>query len=503
MKPYQRVTRPGLEELDRLASGIAPRMAGRLGSDLATVWQAAEAHRAALPDELRSALGIFYTPPAVAERLLDDLAVAGARFDGTMRYCDPACGGGAFLLPIARRIADHLAVAGGSASDLARCLIGIDIDPGGLAITRAALDALAQDRFGTSARWDLRRSNTLRLAVKGGLPVADVVVGNPPFGRIRLAEEERAFFARGLKGHANLYGLFVDVALRISRGLVGYVMPTSWLCGDYFSALRELVSQQRPLRSLRFLESRSAVFVNVLQEMCLAVLGPPSSPRPAMVYRGLRRGRHWLASVDGGHPWFVARSPADAELLQAAVRSGYRLADYLFGVHTGPLVWNRHRRQLTSAPGADTTPIVWSDAVRAGELVDYSASKRSRLYLTVDGMRHLVLEHPAVLVKRTTAKEQARRVVAAPFTSPPAVVENHLNVVTAGSIIPPRVPVEVLAALLNSEPVDRLFRSLSGTVAVSATELAALPLPAPDALDALLKTADRDEFVLHAYRQAG
>jgi hypothetical protein len=91
----------------------------------------------------------------VAERLLDDLAPAGAWFDGTMRFCDPACGGGAFLLPVARRIADHLKVAGGSASDLARCLIGIDIDPGGLAITRAALDALTNDRFGETARWDL------------------------------------------------------------------------------------------------------------------------------------------------------------------------------------------------------------------------------------------------------------------------------------------------------------------------------------------------------------
>jgi adenine-specific DNA-methyltransferase len=439
----------------------------------------------------------------VAERLLDDLAVAGARFDGTMRFCDPACGGGAFLLPVARRIADRLEVAGGSASDLARCLIGIDIDPGGLAITRAALDALARDRFGTSARWDLRRDNTLRLAVEGRLPAADVVVGNPPFGRIRLAEEERAFFARSLKGHANLYGLFVDVAIRISRGLVGYVMPTSWLCGDYFSALRELVSQQRPLRSLRFLESRSTVFANVLQEMCLVVLGLPSTPRPAMIYRGLRRGSHWLASVDGGRPWFLARSPADAELLQAATRSGHRLGDYLFGVHTGPLVWNRHRRQLTTQPNAGTTPIVWSDAVRAGELVDYNTSRRSQLYLTVDGMRHLVLEHPAVLVKRTTAKEQARRVVAAPFTSPPAVVENHLNVVAADGIIPPRVSVEVLATLLNSEPVDRLFRSLSGTVAVSATELAALPLPAPDALGGLLEAADPDQLVLHAYLQGG
>ena len=143
--------------------------------------------------------------------------------------------------------------------------------------------------------------------------------------------------------------------------------------------------------------------------------------------------------------------------------------------------------------------IVWSDAVRAGEPVDYAASKRAQLHLSVDGMRHLVLDRPAVLVKRTTAKEQTRRVIAAPFAYPPAVVENHLNVVTSGDIVRPKIAIEELAALLNSEPVDRLFRSLSGTVAVSATELAALPLPAPDALAGILKAGDRDAFVLDAY----
>jgi len=502
VKPYQRVTRLGLGELDELASSIIPVPAAHLGGDAEAVWKAAEAHRAALPDKLRSGLGIFYTPPAVAERLLDDLAAAGARFDGTMRFCDPACGGGAFLLPVARRIADHLAVVGGSAADLARCLIGIDIDPGGLAITRAALDNLARDRFGETARWDLRRENTLRLAVEGRLPAADVAVGNPPFGRVRLTEQERMFFARSLRGHANLYGLFVDVALRIASELVGYVMPTSWLCGEYFSSLRRLVSRERPLRSLRFVESRTAVFAGVLQEMCLAVLEPPSRRRVATVYSGLLEGaKGWPAHIEGIGPWFIARSPVDAQLLQAAVRSGYRLVDYQFSVHTGPLVWNRHRSQLRSRPSQGTIPIVWSDAIRAGEPVDHRASRRSNLHLSVDGMHHLVLADPAVLVKRTTAKEQARRIIAAPFGSPPAVVENHLNVVTARDVVP-KVSVEALAALLNSEPVDRLFRSLSGTVAVSATELAALPLPAPDALVGLLKADNPDAFVLSAYQEA-
>jgi adenine-specific DNA-methyltransferase len=40
----------------------------------------------------------------------------------------------------------------------------------------------------------------------------------------------------------------------------------------------------------------------------------------------------------------------------------------------------------------------------------------------------------------------------------------------------------VLCAFLNTETVDRAFRCLSGSVAVSAYELEALPLPPPDAL---------------------
>jgi adenine-specific DNA-methyltransferase len=46
----------------------------------------------------------------------------------------------------------------------------------------------------------------------------------------------------------------------------------------------------------------------------------------------------------------------------------------------------------------------------------------------------------------------------------------------------PAVSAAVLAAFLNSAAADRAFRCVSGSVAVSAYELEALPLPAPEAL---------------------
>ncbi len=55
------------------------------------------------------------------------------------------------------------------------------------------------------------------------------------------------------------------------------------------------------------------------------------------------------------------------------------------------------------------------------------------------------------------------------------MVENHVNVLSTASGNP--VSPRALAAVLNTAVVDQVFRCLSGSVAVSATELHALPLP--------------------------
>jgi adenine-specific DNA-methyltransferase len=47
----------------------------------------------------------------------------------------------------------------------------------------------------------------------------------------------------------------------------------------------------------------------------------------------------------------------------------------------------------------------------------------------------------------------------------------------------PRISADVVAAFLNSAAADQAFRCVSGSVAVSAFELEALPLPAPDDME--------------------
>ena len=99
----------------------------------------------------------------------------------------------------------------------------------------------------------------------------------------------------------------------------------------------------------------------------------------------------------------------------------------------------------------------------------------------------MVTDFPCVLLQRTTAKEQSRRLIAAELPASfidehrAVVIENHLNMVKPLNGVP-KVSPAALAVLLNSHVADQVFRCINGSVAVSAYELEALPLPSSESM---------------------
>jgi adenine-specific DNA-methyltransferase len=95
-----------------------------------------------------------------------------------------------------------------------------------------------------------------------------------------------------------------------------------------------------------------------------------------------------------------------------------------------------------------------------------------------------------VLVKRFTAKEEPRRIVAAVY-DPERVpgdrvaFENHLNYYHLRGRGLPAAVARGLTAFLNSTLVDTYFRQFSGHTQVNATDLRSLRYPAWDHLVAL------------------
>ena len=456
-----------------------------------------------LPGKERSALGAFYTPPALTRRLLDLASEGGVNW--TMaRVLDPASGGGAFLLEAAARM--RAALEGSEPTfilaQLGTRLSGFELDPHAASLSQAALEIFLADLTQVSGRDAPAFVKVCDTLEEAPAELYDLVVGNPPYGRVALTPQQRARYARSLYGHANLYGVFTDIALRWTTpgGVIAYLTPTSVLGGQYYASLRRLLAEDAPPEAIDFVHARRGVFEDVLQETLLALYRKGGRRQRFQVHyltvenereaRLTKNGKVGLPA-DAGTPWLTPREPGHVALIKAAEGMACRLTDWGYEVSTGPLVWNRFKPQLRSRAGRGLHPLIWAEAVTADGRFMFRADKRNHApYFKAEaGDGWLVVAKNCVLVQRTTAKEQQRRLIAAELPQAfidahgGVVIENHLNMVRA--TVAPKVSPAAVAAVLNSDIVDQLFRCISGSVAVSAFELGSIPLPSAAAMGAV------------------
>ncbi|KRB81178.1 RNA methyltransferase [Sphingomonas sp. Root710] len=520
-KPYGRLdlaVQQLAEALGREAVPLPPAEA---------LFQLTSLYTTLLDSRERSALGAFYTPPALAERLLDLAGEHGVDWR-TASILDPASGGGAFLVPAARRMRMALASVDPvfALAQIGTRLKGFELDPYAAWFGQAAVEIELADLAARARRpvpIVVHVADTIEEA-----PTEDygLVVGNPPYGRLTLTPDQRARFARSLYGHANLYGVFTDIAVRWAKpnGVIAYLTPTSFLGGQYFSALRSMLALEAPPVAVDFVQARSGVFEDVLQETLLAVYRRGQNASRFQVHylqltddaetRLVRNGTVALPAT-ASDPWLAPREPHQAKLIATAERMACRLADWGYQVSTGPLVWNRFKSQLKDRPSKQTRPLIWAEAVTTDGRFIHRAERRGHApYFKIErGDAWLVVDQACVLVHRTTAKEQPRRLIAAELPQAfinaegGVVVENHLNMVRP--IASPKVSPAVVAAFLNSAAADQLFRCINGSVAVSAFELEALPLPTAAEMTAVerlvARGADRDHIeaaIVALYKQA-
>lgn len=493
--------------LGEALAGIAESLgsiAARLEPEIAA-YQIGLTYTYVLPATYRSTHGIYYTPPILTQRLIDLATRTGVDWS-SCRVLDPACGGGAFLAPIAKHIIQQLPECSPRIllENISNRLCGYEIDPFGAWLAQIALDIVLIP-FSAAAGKKTPNLVTLCDSLQKNPPRDrfDLVIGNPPYGRTQLSPELREKFKRGLFGHANLYGVFTDVALRHARvdGVIAFVTPTSFLAGEYFKNLRALLGREAPPKFLDFVAARRHVFDDVLQETLLATYRR-GADRSLVEVHELHATRPQELDInalgqldlpiDPSMPWILPRSIEQVSTVRTLRHCKHHLVDWGYTVSTGPLVWNRFKDQLHSRKAKNRLPLIWAESVLSDGRFEWRAEKRNHepWFEVRERDGWLVSRQQCVLLQRTTAKEQHRRLIAAAMPASfieehgAVVVENHLNMLKPLGD-KPRVSPEVLAAFFNSRAADQAFRCVSGSVAVSAYELEALPLPSPDALAAL------------------
>jgi adenine-specific DNA-methyltransferase len=465
-----------------------------------------------LPASTRTVGGVFYTPPSLTRRLIDLAEKAGVNWS-TANIIDPACGGGAFLAPICLRILASIKDRDRDSvlNHIQTHLTGWEIDPFAGWLSQVFIEVALKDLLNESSfqfQPVVKICDSLTTEIPAGRGF-DLVIGNPPYGKLKLTEPLKDRFHESLYGHPNLYGVFTHLALELcaSNGIVAYLTPTSFLSGQYFKRLRGYLRKHSFPIEIDFVSVRKGVFDDVLQETMLAVYKKkPYLTSSLEVNQITTLAQNKLSVFSSGRftlpssltaPWILPRKPQQGNVVCAMQRMTCQLADWGYQVSTGPLVWNRHKSQLTDSFGKNTYTLIWAEAITSdGKFVLKSEKVNHKAYFRFKtGDDWLISNRPCILLQRTTAKEQDKRLIAAPLPEhlrkKGVVIENHLNMIIAIDKKPVIAP-HVLSIFLNSMAVNEAFRSISGSVAISAYELEALPLPRPEQLNQLVSLVSRN-----------
>lgn len=470
-------------------------------------------------EERRKQLSMFFTPPSLTKRLLDDLSANGVSFADN-RFCDPACGGAAFLAPIATRMRDALRLKGAGSAEILnhiqKHLLGFDKDAALCKLSKHFLLMVLHDEVvatGTRPKFHVYHADSL-LQTGHVLGTLDVVVCNPPFRKMSAVESARYFdtFGDVIEAQSNLYALFIALCVRLLAigGICALVTPTSFLSGRYFSKLRTFLLMQAKVRSIGMVSDRTGVFIDVEQETALTLVLRENTGHSATTTAEVS-----VVSRDGGYvdvgrcalpnsgaAWPVPRTGGDVELLTSAAKSRASLADYGYGARIGAFVWNRDKRttyvsakSAARARNGTAVPLLWSSDIGPnGSLLFTGARKTNKepCFVNLGAKNHpSVVRRPSVLLQRVTSNDQPRRLVAAAV--PKALIENYGGFVGENHTVileqvspKPALTPEQLAQLLAAPTVDRYFRCISGATNVSIFELSQLRLPDPGRLKTLL-----------------
>lgn len=442
-----------------------------------------------LPTKVRRSQATYFTPPTVADAVVDLAIEAG--FDlANDDVLDPAAGGAAFLSTLAGR----MAAVGLPASEVAYRLNGIEIDEGLAALSRR----LIAERLGAPLPRDvIITGDALRVPIPASY---GLVIANPPYGRMSMEDVlGKAWRRVAHSGHINKYALFAELCFRNAKpdGIVALVIPSSFRSGPLYDRMRGFIRSQGEVLTIGSIAGRDGVFLDVAQDISVLV---------ARKGRAHRRDAKVRFPIIGITPTaapvveeVLPAEPKDAWPLPAVdpeTVGGASLADYGVTARAGYFVWNREpTRLLTELGRRRGFPLIWAKNVRPGEQCRPAGKKGTKTdFVSFDEDSTAIIRTPAAVMQRTTNDKQARRLVVAMVD--PAVLarwggfvtENHTIVLTAED--PKRL--ELAVALLNTGAVDQRYRRVSGTAAVSVTLLRQLDLPAPEAFAVALRAADGD-----------
>lgn len=347
----------------------------------------------------------------------------------------------------------------------------------------------------------------------------DICISNPPYFKLPKKDPRSVAASKVVHGQPNIYSLFMAVAASIlkNNGELVFITPRSFTSGYYFKLFREKLFEMVEPEFVHLFHSRKDAFKKdkVLQEN--------------IIFKA-RRKADWQSHIEGQD---IVISSSDGikdieessektiplvrvldlksknKILKIPAEGWGEISDKFdswnnslneceLKISTGPVVAFRAKKFIPEkrSSGKTYVPLLWLNNVKVMEISWPLHKIRKPQYIekSPESFPLLIPNGNYVLLRRFSAKEETRRLVAAPFIReyyPYDMIgfENHINYIYRPKGILTQQEAWGLSVLYNCSYYDKYFRGFNGNTQVGATEISYLPLPPKDIINEIGKKA--------------
>lgn len=459
--------------------------------------------------DTRAELGQFFTPPSVA-RLMASMFVARSSH---IRLLDAGAGVGSLSAAVVAEMCSRESLP--KEITVTAC----EIDPmlaeylnDSLELCRAACANVGVAFSSIVLPEDFVAASVAMLRgdmFASPLRTFNAAILNPPYHKILSSSKERRLLREIGVEISNIYAGFLSLAIRLlePRGELVAITPRSFCNGTYFRTFRKWLLATVNLQRVHVFERRDIAFQedDVLQEnVIFHVRKGGEKFEPVTISSSSGPNDEYVTARKVPYEEVVRPSDPDSFIHLVPDELGRSVSDYMsslriplselgLSVSTGRVVDFRAIKYICDQPGNDTVPLIYPGHLCRGYVAwpeQRSGKKPNAIIVGPETESLLVPTGVYVLVKRFSAKEERRRVVAA-ICDPERVrasklgFENHLNYFHVNGQGLPWPLAKGLAVFLNSTLLDMYFRQFNGHTQVNATDLRNLRYPTREKLDKL------------------
>jgi adenine-specific DNA-methyltransferase len=332
------------------------------------------------------------------------------------------------------------------------------------------------------------------------IPRYTTVVLNPPYRKISSSSRHRVLLERvGLKT-TNLYTAFLGLCAELleEHGELVAITPRSFCSGDYFRPFRKYFLERMTFTEFHLFESRRDMFRDddVLQESIVFSARKQLVDREKVAitfHNGLKSESRYISHdrvIDVHSSDYIihlARNTDDDDTSRRMSMMPMTLSELRISVSTGRVVDFRLAEHLSKELVPGSVPLIYPAHMNGSLSWPKEGKKPNAIRENQQTRPWLIPNDTYLLVRRLSAKEERRRVVAyvlerSMLPEKFIGIENHLNYFhTDGSGLENDLAYG-LAAYLNSTFVDKYIRQFNGHTQINASDLRRLRYPDRDTL---------------------